>query len=264
MKSFSYLCILLSLGAYSQTLAPQVINSAGGSGSVSSGTNTIDIYYNIGEPIIATISNGTNAITQGFLQPDIIGIIGLNLTAFSSNESCLKKNDGKISLVLNIKPYDTCYVVYFWTPASVCPATTYTCNSLDSLAPGSYSVTVKAFNNHDSINGVAIDSVFFSFTITANTDPCQITVFSAFSPNGDGLNDAWVIEDIDQFPNNTVTIYNRWGNKLAVFTNYDNKNSAWKGESPSGNSVPNGTYFYVIELNNGTGYKKGWVEVTGK
>lgn len=264
MKKLTYLFIMLCFGAYSQAPTPQVINSAGGSGSVTSGTNTIDIFYNIGEPIITTINNGSNVITQGFLQPDIVGIIGLNFTALSSNESCLQKNDGKISLILNTKPYDSCYVVYFWTPSSVCPGTNYDCNMVDSLAPGSYSVTAKAFNNHDNVNGIAIDSVSYSFTITANTDPCQITVFSAFSPNGDGLNDAWVIEDIDQFPNNTVTIYNRWGNKLAGFTNYDNKNNAWKGESPAGTIVPNGTYFFVIELNNGTGYKKGWVEVTGR
>ena len=263
-KIFLILLTTYCCNAFAQAPSPSVINSAGGSGSVPSGTNTITVFYNIGEPVISTISNGANAITQGFLQPDIVGIIGLNLTAFSSNESCFQNKDGKINLVLNTKPYDTCYVVYFWTPAFVCPGTNYACSSLDSLAPGSYSVTVKAFNNHANVNGIAADSVSFSFTITANTEPCQITVFSAFSPNGDGLNDAWIIEDIDQFPNNTVTIYNRWGNKLAGFTNYDNKNVAWKGESPAGTTVPNGTYFYVIELNNGTGYKKGWVEVTGR
>ena len=79
MKKLTYLFIMLSLGVYSQAQAqaptPQVINSAGGSGSVTSGTNTIDIYYNIGEPIITTINNGSNVITQGFLQPDIVGTI---------------------------------------------------------------------------------------------------------------------------------------------------------------------------------------------
>ncbi len=264
MKKLTFLFLILCFGSFAQTTTPQVINSAGGSGSVSSGTNTIDIFYNIGEPMITTITNGSNILTQGFLQPDIVGIIGLNLTAFSSNESCFEKKDGKINLVLNSKPYDTCYVVYFWTPSSLCPGTNYDCNMVDSLAPGIYSVTVKAFNDHDNVNGIAVDSVGFSFTITANPDPCQIQIFTSFTPNGDGINDTWVIEDIDQFPNNTVTIYNRWGNKLASYTNYDNKNNAWKGETPNGSTVTNGTYFYVIELNNGTGYKKGWVEVTGK
>lgn len=268
IKKMKFFYIILSIAicynTFSQSIKPAVINSAGGSGSVGTGTVAVDLIYNIGEPIITTISNNTNDLTQGFLQPDMFGSIGLNLTAFSSNESCFQNNDGKITLELNTKPYDTCYVLYFWTPSSVCSGTNYDCNSIDSLTPGNYSVIVKAFNNHSNANSMAIDSVPFSFTITANTDPCQITVFTSFTPNGDGINDGWIIGDIENFPKNTVVIYNRWGNKIASYSNYDNKNTIWKGQAPSGEIVPNGTYFYVIELNNGSGYKKGWIEVTGK
>lgn len=258
MKKLTFLFLILCFGSFAQSVAPQVINSAGGSGTVGTGTAAVQVFYNIGEPVIATVSDGTNAITQGFLQPDIVGEFGLTVSSLSSNESCLSKNDGKINITLNTQPTSAVTILYKWTPSALCPNDD--CSSMDSLTPGNYSVLVEAMDN----SSVVLDSVRLNFVITANTDPCQISVFTAFSPNGDGLNDAWIIQDIENFPNNTVTIYSRWGNKLAFYNNYDNKSNAWKGESPSGNIVPNGTYFYVIELNNGTGYKKGWVEVTGK
>jgi hypothetical protein len=38
----------------------------------------------------------------------------------------------------------------------------------------------------------------------------------------------------------------------------------WNGKTQAGTDLPSGTYFYVIELENGNGIKKGWVELTGK
>lgn len=260
MKNFFYLFIIISFGLHSQSLSPQVINSAGGTGSVGSGTNAIQIYYNIGEPIVTTVTNGTNILTQGFLQPDIVGKIGLSVTPLFSDESCLGKKDGKIKLTIKVLPQNTGTVLYKWTPQSVCPNDD--CASLDSLAPGVYSVLIKALDITNS--NIVLDSVAQTFTVTANTDPCQITVYSGFSPNGDGLNDTWIIQGIENFPNNKVNIYNRWGNALAKFTNYDNDKNVWKGEMPNGGIVPSGTYFYIMELNDGRGFKKGWVEVTGK
>lgn len=51
---------------YTQSILPYVLNSAGGEGS----TGGVVMAFNIGEPLITTISDGTTTITQGFLQPD--------------------------------------------------------------------------------------------------------------------------------------------------------------------------------------------------
>ncbi len=259
IKSILYFLCLLTLDVFSQSLSPQVINSAGGTGSVGSGTNAIQIYYNIGEPIITTVANGNNILTQGFLQPDIIGKIGLVVSPLVASESCLSKNDGKIKLTINTLPNNAGTVLYKWTPQSICPNDD--CSSLDSLAPGIYSVYIKVLDMNNS--NIVLDSVVQTFTIVANTEPCQITVYTAFSPNGDGLNDNWQITDIENFPNNKVNIYNRWGNTITRIVNYDNVNNVWNGTF-NGTVLPSGTYFYVIELNDGKGIKKGWVEITGK
>lgn len=255
-KIFLIISLTCFVNAFSQTITPHVINSAGGGGTV--GATGVEVYYNIGEPIISTLNNSNNAITQGFLQPDIVGNFALNVTPLFQNESCLNKKDGFMSFVLNSVPIGASQILYVWTPANVCP--TQNCASIDSLTPGSYSVNIFALNS----SSVAIDSVLFNYTITASTEPCQITIYNGFTPDGDGLNDTWIIENIDNFDNNTVSIFNRWGNKVWSTTNYNNTTNFWDGKNNSGAALTSGTYFYIIEIDNGTGVKKGWVELTGK
>lgn len=250
------LIIICCFKIQSQTISPSVINSAGGGGVV--GTSTVEVYYNIGEPIVSTVSNGSNVITQGFLQPDVVGSLDLSLAPLFQNESCLNKKDGFISLVLNTAPSSAIQFLYVWSPSSVCPS--QNCSSIDSLSPGTYSITVLAINS----SSVAIDSVSFNYTIAASTEPCLLTVFNGFTPNGDGINDNWVIENIENFPDNKVTIFNRWGNKVWDTKDYNNTSNFWNGQTQTGAVLTSGTYFYVIELDNGNGIKKGWVELTGK
>ncbi|RMB56098.1 gliding motility-associated C-terminal domain-containing protein [Dokdonia sinensis] len=77
-----------------------------------------------------------------------------------------------------------------------------------------------------------------------------ITVFTGMSPNGDGLNEFFVIEGIEDIPN-TLRLYNRWGLEVFSMENYDN---SFNGESDGrfnidgNNQLPVGTYYYVLEL----------------
>ncbi|RXM42442.1 gliding motility-associated C-terminal domain-containing protein, partial [Flavobacterium sp. YO64] len=86
--------------------------------------------------------------------------------------------------------------------------------------------------------------------------PCgNIVVHNAFSPNGDGKNDVFVIDSIDDltcYPGNTVEIYNRWGILVFETTNYNNETNAFDGTSRGRTTVkqsdglPTGTYFYIL------------------
>lgn len=256
MKKIILFFSTISLSSFAQTITPQVINTAGGGGTV--GSTGVETYYNIGEPITSTINNSSNTITQGFLQPDILGVLDLSITPLFQNESCLNQKDGLISLVLNTVPSSAIQLLYVWSPSSICPS--QNCTSIDSLQPGLYSVTVIAMNS----NNVAIDSVNFNYTVIANTEPCQIIVYNGFTPNGDGLNDNFVIENIENFPINSVSIFNRWGNKVWSTNNYNNSTNFWDGKHSNGSTLTSGTYFYVIDIDNGKAIKKGWVELTGK
>ncbi len=80
-----------------------------------------------------------------------------------------------------------------------------------------------------------------------------LIIRNGFSPNDDGKNDFFVIENLIDYPNTQVTIFNRWG--AQVYTSKDYKND-WKGDF-NGKSLPDGTYFYHIVLESGeifTGY----------
>lgn len=82
-----------------------------------------------------------------------------------------------------------------------------------------------------------------------------------FSPNGDGINDLFVIRGIQHYKNNTMVIFNRWGNKIFETKNYQN---TWDGASDrgvgfGGNKLPVGTYFYVLNLGDGSAIFKGTI-----
>ncbi|MTI29767.1 gliding motility-associated C-terminal domain-containing protein, partial [Xanthovirga aplysinae] len=86
------------------------------------------------------------------------------------------------------------------------------------------------------------------------------------SPNGDGQNDYWEIKHIETYPNNVVSIFNRWGNLVYKVDQYNNEDKVWRGESnrgltPRKNRVQDGTYFYVIEFSDGKELKSGYVLV---
>lgn len=81
---------------------------------------------------------------------------------------------------------------------------------------------------------------------------------NAFSPNGDGINDFFEIIGIDRYPGNTITIVNRWGNKVYEARNYgiDTYPVYWDGNASTGstflgNELPSGTYYYILDLGNG-------------
>jgi len=99
-----------------------------------------------------------------------------------------------------------------------------------------------------------------SLTITVdNTPGCGWHIYNAFSPNGDGDNDVWKIDGINFYKENKIMLFNRWEDKINEFENYDNYNVVWDGTSQEGNKLPNGTYFYIIELPDQT--HTGWVQL---
>ncbi|WP_340199308.1 gliding motility-associated C-terminal domain-containing protein, partial [Ascidiimonas sp. W6] len=81
----------------------------------------------------------------------------------------------------------------------------------------------------------------------------DLTVYQLITPNGDGSNDVLVIGNIQNFPDNTVRIYNRWGVLVFETEGYNPSNNFFDGRSSGRSTVqkdellPVGTYFYVID-----------------
>ena len=108
------------------------------------------------------------------------------------------------------------------------------------------------------------DNCSSNFTVKMNVsdEDCGIVlgcgiieIHNAFSPNGDGINEQFVIDNIDDtncYPDNTVEIYNRWGVLVYETTGYNNTSKAFKGISQGRTTIsqssglPSGTYFYIL------------------
>ncbi|HWZ16922.1 MAG TPA: gliding motility-associated C-terminal domain-containing protein, partial [Mucilaginibacter sp.] len=84
-----------------------------------------------------------------------------------------------------------------------------------------------------------------------------IVIPNTFTPNGDGINDTWVIKELDTYPNITVRIFDRYGQQLYYSNGYP---QAWDG-TYNGKKLPWGTYYYLIDLKNYNKKLSGWVAI---
>ncbi len=81
----------------------------------------------------------------------------------------------------------------------------------------------------------------------------DVVIYNAVSANGDGNNDYFRIENLDRFPDNKVTIFNRWGVLVYETTNYGAHDNVFRGISEGkgtlkkGEGLPTGTYYYILE-----------------
>ncbi len=89
----------------------------------------------------------------------------------------------------------------------------------------------------------------------------QLVIYNGFSPNEDGYNDFFKIKNIELYPDNTLTIFNRWGNMVYQKNRYTNA-SPWKAIYKN-TYLPDGSYFYILEvtINGKKETFKGFVEV---
>lgn len=117
-----------------------------------------------------------------------------------------------------------------------------------------------ALNRDDIQNPVAspLSDITYSLTITSEegcelTDTIAVRVLPAikaantFTPNGDGVNDVWTIENLNDYPGSEIHIYNRYGVKLFSSVGYPDP---WDGKY-QGEVLPVGTYYYIIDPKNG-------------
>ena len=125
------------------------------------------------------------------------------------------------------------------------------------------------FDNDDVVNititpynatGPATGCTTESFTVEEEIIPEDDTKYG-FSPNGDGVRDTWKIANIENYPNNRVIIYNRWGNVVFEIVGYNNTSRVFDGTANKltglgAGELPSGTYFFNIEIQGSHNLKK--------
>jgi gliding motility-associated-like protein len=148
-------------------------------------------------------------------------------------------------------------VSVLWSPPPVSGSATNSVVQLSNTVTQTYQVTLTDLATTCSSSG--------SITISVDTVGCtgiveEFDIYSGFTPNGDGFNDVWVIDGITGLRGVEVQIFNRWGALVWSSAEYNNTTNVWNGTGLNGESLPDGTYFYLIRNNRAV--KKGWIELT--
>ena len=88
-------------------------------------------------------------------------------------------------------------------------------------------------------------------------DPIELLIPEAFTPNGNNINDLFVIRNIETLNTKNLEVFNRYGNRVYSSSNYQND---WDGSrSDNGQALPDGTYYYVFIADSDT--FKGYVYI---
>ena len=134
----------------------------------------------------------------------------------------------------------------------------------------SYSwVPATGLNNANIASPIASPFITTTYTLhITSTGGCQtaasitvkvlsvpISIPNTFTPNGDNINDTWNIKYLDTYPKCTVKIFTRYGQNVYSSIGYG---VAWDGRY-NGSTLPTGTYYYIIDLKDGTRQIAGWV-----
>ena len=123
--------------------------------------------------------------------------------------------------------------IYNWMPS------TGLSNPIISNPTASPTETIQYVIQVEDLNGC----INYDTVIVSVIDDYKISPNNIITPNGDGINDYWIIDNIDNYGSATVFIYDKWGNEIYVKTAYDN---SWNGTNSNNDILPDGTYYYVI------------------
>jgi gliding motility-associated-like protein/uncharacterized repeat protein (TIGR01451 family) len=122
---------------------------------------------------------------------------------------------------------------------------------------GTYQNIAAIVDSFPEDSNATNDRATASVTVTPrSSDECGF-LFNQISPNGDGINDTVYINCIADYPNNTLQVYDRYGNEVFSANGYDN---TWMATGKNGD-LPKGTYFYILDLGDGTEVRKGWIQI---
>ncbi len=170
-----------------------------------------------------------DSLSFEIMEPD-----SLELQLATRDVTCAQKADGNIEVEVSggTTPY-----TYLWNDG-------FNGKDREYLPAGPYSLTVSDANGCSASSSAKVD------VVAQSLQECEVSVniYDVITPNGDGNNDVWIVEDIREYPDNEVEIYNRWG--LLVYRQGGYQND-WTGLDMEGRELPSGTYYYVLKIYSG-------------
>ncbi|GGG85439.1 hypothetical protein GCM10007415_18450 [Parapedobacter pyrenivorans] len=189
-----------------------------------------------------------NGVSNGYFYPDMAGI-GSHMITFSppSGTLCFESSQAIITV------YDTIYLEQM-LPMVMLPGQSVTLRPQTNASQFSWS-NQPGLDSYSSQYTIASPDETTTYTLTASNaagceKPVSVTVTvlqnlvvpNSFTPNGDGVNDVWEIDGLEEYPNNFIQVFNRWGTLVFSAKGYS---APWDGQF-NGTQLPVGTYYYTL------------------
>lgn len=241
--------------------AQNTINTVGGSANMSNAT----FEWSIGETTVIKTNTSANIhVTHGVLQPVRVTFLGCTTLINPHNGAT------EVSVNTSIDWNAISGVTGYRLTIGTSPDGTNIQNSLDVGNVTSYTPTIPFPEN------TTIYVRLIPYNTIREAEECleesfttgkliELIIPKGFSPNEDGIHDFWEIKGIENYPQNAVSIYNRWGDKVFDINKYNNSSNVFKGRANKLNKIgakelPSGTYFYMINYKRNT---SGWKSLKG-
>lgn len=176
-----------------------------------------------------TVSDSLNCLRNATAE---VGIgSGMMIEDSVKPVSCPQSRDGAVivTVIGGAEPF-----VYSWSNGASTAANV-------NIGAGTYYVTVT-----DDDDCVGTDTALVWVDTLGNAECDTLVIFDVFTPNGDGANDRWVVDGLDNYSENELQIFNRWGSLVFEAKPYLNN---WDGRSKKDELLPAATYYYILKLN---------------
>ncbi|PRY48904.1 gliding motility-associated-like protein [Arcticibacter pallidicorallinus] len=193
-----------------------------------SGNYTVRVVFQSG---LAVVSEPAEVVVN----TSLVGNLSSARTTISLGETTTLKASGGIA--------------YFWEEA-------------DGIISGSHTDSLVVRPSKNATYKVVISNgsgcnVVKTIDIEVKDDYKTLIANNIVTPNGDGVNDVWIVQNLDLYPNNEVVIFDRAGR--VVFRQFDYKNT-WDG-THNGVALPEDTYYYALYINSGKGKLTGFITI---
>jgi gliding motility-associated-like protein len=232
-------------------VAPKTYGDADFDPGATSNNNTIPITYASSNLLAATIVNGKIHITGAGTSTITASQDGSELYVQANPVSqTLTINPAVLTITADNKTKDYGIVnpvltatysgfVYNEGPAQLTAKPVVSTTAITTSPVGQYPI--------DASNAASTNYTFTYVPgiLTIKPIPEKLVVPNAFTPNGDGVNDVWAINALNDFPDCTVAVYNRYGILVYQSRGYP---KPWDGTF-NGKPLPTGTYYYCINTN---------------
>jgi len=189
-----------------------------------SGMGTLVVNYKI-----VGSANGCNSDTvnaTGIINPSpMVTVTGIDTMVLGSSEQLTAKGGG----------------TYLWSPAAGLSCTTCPNPMATPTISTIYSITTTDSGGCQTIT---------PFSIFVRDE--NVIIPNIITPNGDAINDYFVINNLQSYPNSELSIFDRWGKQVYTTNNYQNN---WNGGGQS-----DGVYFYILTLPTGKKYQ-GFIQL---